>query len=320
MPQVRKCGFTLVEMLVVIGIIGVLAALLLPAIMRAVGTARNTVIALEVKQLETAIEAYRLEKGDYPPNFRDVDTVRRHIMKCYPRIDQTYFAAFMRLAFPTDTSTPPNPINPTPPSSSSAGTIHIDESECLVFWLSLTDTNPQYPFLAYYNPGGLAVNQKKYYDFDQTRLFPQPSAAVGDVQSFQAKYCGETYYIYADSRSYNRPYSEVWDICRFASDKTPSNGNFAYDDNTALQVRPYWSTKPSLNPITGTGTLAIRENLQPVNPTTFQIICAGQDGDFGYLSGDTDVKQFNSGINYSLGDNDNITNFSNGRTLKDNIP
>ena len=33
-----------------------------------------------------------------------------------------------------------------------------------------------------------------------------------------------------------------------------------------------------------------------------------------------DVKSFPSGLNYQDGDNDNITNFSNGKTLKDNIP
>src|SRR5581483_7635977 len=64
-------AFTLVEMLVVIGIIAILAALLLPAVMAAITRARNAAIAMELKQLDSAIEAYRLEKGDYPPNFRD---------------------------------------------------------------------------------------------------------------------------------------------------------------------------------------------------------------------------------------------------------
>src|SRR6478736_3831985 len=94
-------GFTLVEMLVVIAIIAILAALLLPAVMIAIRTARNAAIGLEVKQLDTAVEAYRLEKGDYPPNFRDPNIVRRHITKCYPRIDQTYFTYFMNKVFPS---------------------------------------------------------------------------------------------------------------------------------------------------------------------------------------------------------------------------
>src|SRR5690349_2288328 len=88
-------GFTLTEMLVVIGIIAILAALLLPAVNRAIYVARNTTIAVEVNQLATAIESYKQDKGDYPPNFRDPAVVTRHIRKCYPKIDPTYFAAFM---------------------------------------------------------------------------------------------------------------------------------------------------------------------------------------------------------------------------------
>jgi hypothetical protein len=54
-----------------------------------------------------------------------------------------------------------------------------------------------------------------------------------------------------------------------------------------------------------------------VNETTFQIICAGQDGDFGTLG---PIKIFPDGTNYTQADKDNITNFSNGRTLGDNLP
>src|SRR5439155_19173170 len=97
-----SAAFTLVEMLVVIGIIAILAALLLPAVMSAISRARNFAIAAEVNQLNSAVETYRLEKGDYPPNFRNVEVVRRHIAKCYPRIDQNYFLAFMRTVFPVD--------------------------------------------------------------------------------------------------------------------------------------------------------------------------------------------------------------------------
>jgi prepilin-type N-terminal cleavage/methylation domain-containing protein len=343
----RHRAFTLVEMLVVISIIAVLAALLIPAVMIALRTARNAAIALEIKQIDTAVEAYRLEKGDYPPNFRDVNIVRRHITKCYPRIDPQYFTYFMNKVFP---ATGPNMyvtvggFETRPPV--------IDESECLVFWLSMTDTDPQYPFLSFpvvdgtgtpYPTGiqydqynntigtGKQASPKRYYDFDQTRLLASVST---DVKSFQAKYCGDTFYMYIDSRSYNvfpggvspTPAASRTDLIQFKKLDTIRD-TYAIADDIASGVRPYWTSPPKLTGTLPTGT-AYRNipAFKPANQTTFQIICAGQDGDFGTdLTIDNDVKiatgaLAGSNFNPSGGDKDNITNFSNGRMLNDLIP
>jgi len=64
----ERGGFTLIEMLVVIAIIGVLSALLLNLLPRAANMKVRTRVKAELAQLETAIEAYKEKRGHYPPD------------------------------------------------------------------------------------------------------------------------------------------------------------------------------------------------------------------------------------------------------------
>ena len=64
-----RAAFTLVEMLVVIAIIGILAGLLIPAVVSATGHAKEAVIVSELSQLDAACKAYQEKYGEFPPDF-----------------------------------------------------------------------------------------------------------------------------------------------------------------------------------------------------------------------------------------------------------
>ncbi|MBC7854744.1 MAG: DUF1559 domain-containing protein [Pirellulaceae bacterium] len=69
-PALRR-GFTLVELLVVIAIIGVLVALLLPAVQQAREAARRMQCTSHMTQLIVAVNHYEMAHGVYPPGTVD---------------------------------------------------------------------------------------------------------------------------------------------------------------------------------------------------------------------------------------------------------
>ena len=62
----RRSGFTLVELLVVITIIGMLVALLLPAVQAARENARTTQCANNIGNLAKAMASFDSSRGNYP--------------------------------------------------------------------------------------------------------------------------------------------------------------------------------------------------------------------------------------------------------------
>jgi general secretion pathway protein G len=59
-------GFTLIEMLIVIVIIGVLATALIPRLTQVQGRARDTARKTGLQQILTALVTYQSDYGQYP--------------------------------------------------------------------------------------------------------------------------------------------------------------------------------------------------------------------------------------------------------------
>ncbi|MFL2861425.1 MAG: type II secretion system protein [Pirellulales bacterium] len=86
LPQ--RSGFTLVELLVVITIIGVLAALITPAVFQARRTGQISAIKAEIDLLHMAMMHYKNEYGSFPPcssGTSSSDPAARHIRRLFPR-------------------------------------------------------------------------------------------------------------------------------------------------------------------------------------------------------------------------------------------
>lgn len=62
----RRRGFTLLEILVVLLVLGLLAGLVAPQILGRVGEARSTTAKTQIALLSTALDSYRLDNADYP--------------------------------------------------------------------------------------------------------------------------------------------------------------------------------------------------------------------------------------------------------------
>jgi general secretion pathway protein G len=63
----NRCGYTILELLVVMGILAMLAGLAVPQAIRYFSRAKSETAQLQVTNLVSAVEMYYLDMGKYPP-------------------------------------------------------------------------------------------------------------------------------------------------------------------------------------------------------------------------------------------------------------
>lgn len=275
----RRSGFTLTEMLMVIAIIGILAGLLTPALMRVLGDANAFTITNEIQQMDAAIENFESEHGFYPPTIgassevNSVGVMRRYLNRIAPNHSEG------------------NGID--------GGGLNrwwvavgqnMDARSSLVFWLSGLCKNKQFPLsggvataLAPYDanvlidgtPVGVPIERDVRFDFRQERL--AAIAAIAEVKGYNqaaGRDNGDSFYRYRDNKSYARP-----------------------DGSGGVVAQAYHSGFNGMVPI----------NFQ--NANTFQIIAPGMDGDFSIAPGVTQTFNIQA---VDSGQLDNLTNFTDG--------
>jgi len=62
----KQGGFTLMELLVVLAILGLLMSLVGPRVLNQLGGAKTKTAAIQIKDLEQALEMYKLDVGRFP--------------------------------------------------------------------------------------------------------------------------------------------------------------------------------------------------------------------------------------------------------------
>jgi prepilin-type N-terminal cleavage/methylation domain-containing protein len=300
--RAARPAFTLVELLVVIGIITILAALGTWGAFAAMRVGREAAVSYEINQLSMALEKYKNDIGDYPPDGLNRNVTQRHITSYFRRANL------------------PGPINAngTPPVLPQFDTVNlpanqrVDPSEALVFWLALVGKNKQNPFPNAFVANPPTSNSKletalQYLRSDLgIRRFEFKTGRLTDYDGDGwPEYCPE----FSDLSPYVYYHHDTYDL-NFSSG-TVNLPAYAHPQGNGI-ARPYLAT-----PTSGTTPT------QFMAPRKFQIISAGLDGFYsnaGEVVGTDVFKSYPGGANYTPEDEDNITSFSEGSTLGNKRP
>jgi general secretion pathway protein G len=105
-------GFTLLELLVVMTIIGILAAIAVPSLRDSPKRAREATLRADLFTFRSVIDQYKGDKGDYPPTLEVL--VKDGYMRRIP-FDPLTKAADWVITLEEDPNAPDDPSQPTTP-------------------------------------------------------------------------------------------------------------------------------------------------------------------------------------------------------------
>ncbi len=66
--QRKPNGFTLLELLVVLAILGLLAAIVGPQVLRYLGSSKSQTASIQIKNIASSVQLFRLDAGRFPTN------------------------------------------------------------------------------------------------------------------------------------------------------------------------------------------------------------------------------------------------------------
>ena len=93
----KNGGFSLMELLIVMVIIGLLAALVGPELFKRVGGAKQTSAKAQIEMLGTALDTYRLDVGAYPSTEQGLVALREK-----PQDSEGWNGPYLRKDIPKD--------------------------------------------------------------------------------------------------------------------------------------------------------------------------------------------------------------------------
>jgi prepilin-type N-terminal cleavage/methylation domain-containing protein len=303
-----RTGFTLVEMMTVILIIGLLMAVAVPAIMRTITTGRETAIRMEINALSQAVEQYMQKYGDYPPDGSDWDVLVRHMRRAFPRMSSQDLSLLTQLTRQRGTET--------------FSYVAMDRAEALVFFLGGFSGDPQHPLTGEGGPlshfsGPVtdlssyqynATRDNRFFDFDPARLTIARATDTSPLMStdetllevsdavhgfadplpaYLARSGEPTPLVYFDSRTYGELAPGVYNGYQAGAYPSQYGG-----------VRPY-KTQAVVQPPSGSSYGSVANALQGIpfhNRETFQIISPGLDGVFGAIVSNSPGSTAGSGV------------------------